>query len=132
MSNRLFAYGTLLAPELFSRIVGREILGTPSVLQGYACYRVRRAAYPAITMQAGAVTHGKVFDNIDAGEWGNLDEFETDLYDRREVTVVLDDNTLAPAQTYVIAARFRERLTKEPWNLALFREKHLRRYLKHL
>ena len=49
MPDALFVYGTLLAPELRRAVVGRALDGTPAVLDGYACYRVRRAAYPAIT-----------------------------------------------------------------------------------
>ena len=132
MADRLFAYGTLLAPELLRAVLGRALTGTPSVLFGYARFRVRRAAYPAIVGQAGATTRGELFTGIQTLEWNALDDFESSLYERRAVQVRLPDESTIEAHTFVIADPFRHRLTDEPWDLENFRHNHLNRYLTRL
>lgn len=130
--DRLFAYGTLLAPELLCRVIGREITGQAAVLPEYSCYRVRRAAYPAIVAQTGATTDGRIFGGIAALEWDKLDAFESQLYDRCMVEVTLADRTRITAYTYVVTAAGRHRLSDEPWELEYFRRHHLERYLRRL
>ena len=132
MVGRLFAYGTLLVPELLCAVLGRALSGVPAVLSGYACFRVRRAAYPAIVGQPGATTHGELFTGIVAPEWNALDDFESSLYERHEVRVRLPDESIIEAHTFVVADPFRHRLTDEPWDLENFRRKHLDRYLTRL
>lgn len=132
MVDCLFAYGTLLAPELLHSVVGRTIEGRPAVLAGYVCRRVRRAAYPAIAQQSGDSTHGRVFCGIDDRGWLRLDEFESDLYERRLVEVTHQDDTRTVAYTYVIGDEHKSYLTEEAWELERFRRLHLKRYLTQL
>jgi gamma-glutamylcyclotransferase (GGCT)/AIG2-like uncharacterized protein YtfP len=129
MVDRLFAYGTLLAPELLRSVVGRALEGQPAVLAGYVCYRVRRAAYPAIARQAQGLTHGSVFSGISLGEWQCLDDFESSMYERCLVEVTLADKSNTVVYTYVITEPNRSRLTCEPWEFEKFRQLHLKRYL---
>jgi len=130
--NRLFVYGTLLAPELLRAIIGRSLQGVPAFLSGYSCYRVRRAAYPAVTREAGALTYGSLFSGIDRSQWESLDEFESNLYERHLVDVSLADESDVDAYTYVIANAHRDRLTCEAWDFEHFRRHHLNRYLRQL
>ncbi|HJP36395.1 MAG TPA: gamma-glutamylcyclotransferase family protein [Gammaproteobacteria bacterium] len=130
--DRLFAYGTLLAPELRGAVIGRAVEGDPAVLPGYACYRVRRAAYPAIVQQQGTNTHGSLFAGIEPTEWDRLDNFESHLYERRLVEVTLSASSHRSAYAYVVAATFRHRVSEEPWRLERFRRDRLNRYLNRL
>ena len=131
MVDRLFAYGTLLAPELRCAVLGRALAGKPATLSGYACYRVSRAAYPAVVEQAAGHTNGELFSGIAASEWDALDEFESRLYERRLVEIEAAGTRLG-AYTYVVAETMRECLTDEAWDLERFRRNHLERYLARL
>lgn len=130
--DRLFVYGTLLAPELLRAIIGRSLQGVPAVLSGYSCYRVRCAAYPAVTKKTGALTYGNLFSGIDPSQWESLDDFESNLYERHLVDVSLAAESNVDAYTYVIADAHRDRLTSEAWEFEHFRRHHLNRYLRQL
>lgn len=132
MVDRLFAYGTLLAPELLQSVIGRRIEGSPALLEGYVCRRVRHAAYPAITQLPGASTHGSMYCGIDDLAWQRLDAFESNLYERRLIELTQMDGSHTMAYTYVIADTHKERLTDEAWEFERFRLLHLQRYLSHL
>jgi gamma-glutamylcyclotransferase (GGCT)/AIG2-like uncharacterized protein YtfP len=44
----LFTYGTLMFPEVWQAVVGRQFETTPAQLPGYEIYRVAGALYPGI------------------------------------------------------------------------------------
>ena len=132
MVDCLFAYGTLLAPELLHSVIGRRLEGDPAVLEDYVCRRVRRAAYPAIIKLTGASTRGNVYCGIDNLAWQRLDDFEASLYERQLVEPTKLDGSPIMAYTYVIADTHKERLTDEAWNFEDFRRLHLQKYLNRL
>tara|TARA_Y100000588_G_scaffold361383_1_gene422134 strand:- start:1587 stop:1991 length:405 start_codon:yes stop_codon:yes gene_type:complete len=129
MIDRLFAYGTLRAPELLHSVIGRRIEGTPAVLEGYICRRVRHTDYPAICQRTGSSTQGSVYCGIDAPAWWRLDAFESNLYERSVVEISQAGSANSMAYTYVIADAYKKRLTDEAWVLEHFRHSHLNRYL---
>ena len=129
MVDCLFAYGTLLVPELLSAIVGRAIEGRPAILTGYVCRRVHHAAYPAIMPRAGESTLGQVYFGIDETQWRHLDAFESDQYERRLVAVSLPGGSHTTAYTYRLADAYKRHLTDEVWDIKHFRRHHLKRYL---
>ena len=45
---RLFAYGTLMFPEIWHRVVGRDYPSAPGALRGYAIRRVIDDLYPVV------------------------------------------------------------------------------------
>lgn len=132
MSATLFVYGTLLAPELRRALLGRELQGTPANLDGYACFRVRRAPYPAITPALDACTAGEIIDGLSSADFAKLDDYESAMYRRLIVTVRDQAGNNVDASTYVIDATARQRLSDEPWDYAAFRLQQLDRYLKAL
>jgi gamma-glutamylcyclotransferase (GGCT)/AIG2-like uncharacterized protein YtfP len=44
----LFTYGTLMFPEVWRVVVGKDFESTPAQLPGYQIFRVRDAVYPGI------------------------------------------------------------------------------------
>lgn len=132
MPTTLFVYGTLLAPELRHALLGRPIESTPAELDGYACYGVRQAPYPAITPVAGACTRGELIGNLSVSEFDILDDYESAMYQRQVVTVRDAASNDTAAFTYVIDESAAHRLSDELWDYATFRLHQLDRYLKAL
>jgi len=132
MATTLFVYGTLLAPELRYALLGRPFETTPAELDGYACFGVRQAPYPAITPVAGACTSGELISNLSASELDILDDYESAMYQRRIVTVRNAGGNDTAAFTYVIDESAAHRLSDEPWDYTTFRLHQLDRYLKAL
>ena len=57
----LFAYGTLMFPEVWRQVVGTPHSGTPAAAHGYAAYRVKNAVYPGLVCEEDSSTSGQVF-----------------------------------------------------------------------
>lgn len=127
--DRLFVYGTLLAPELRQALIGRPLQGQAATLADFACFKVKRAVYPAIRPSAGAITRGEVLESVTEDDWLKFDEFETRLYQRRSVSLTLDEGGQTCAYTYVIDPSAVYRLSDLTWDYALFRRDHLHRYI---
>ena len=77
----VFAYGTLMFPEVGGPVADLTGWGEPVTLPGYARYKVarlNRAAgfYPGIVPEAGSNVHGLLFRNITDDQLAALDEFE--------------------------------------------------------
>lgn len=130
MSATLFVYGTLLAPELRRALLGRAVAGTPAELDGYACFRVRHAPYPAIAPAADATTAGELIGGLSPAELDILDDYESAMYRRLVVTVRDAAGNETEAFTYVIDESAVHRLSDELWDYAAFRLRQLDRYLK--
>ena len=118
--RRLFAYGTLMCPEIIREVSGITQPGQPAVLHGFARYRVRGEYYPAITAQAGARVDGLLYDCTDPDAWRRLDLFEGDMYLRSAVQVELTDGTRCMADTYVLHPAHLDCLDHREWDFEAF------------
>jgi gamma-glutamylcyclotransferase (GGCT)/AIG2-like uncharacterized protein YtfP len=129
----LFAYGTLMFPEVWRAVTGRADRGAPAHLRGFAVSRVRNGVYP-VMLAAGddAVVAGLVYRDLDAATVAALDEFESDLYNRVAVTAILASGGAIGAQAYVVPAARREHASREPWDAAAFQRECLAAYLRAL
>jgi gamma-glutamylcyclotransferase (GGCT)/AIG2-like uncharacterized protein YtfP len=124
----LFAYGTLLIPELLAQVVGRSWPGSRAELPGYRRYRLQGKSYPAVVAEAAARVVGLFYPDVTPLELELLDSYEGELYERRLVTVQLGQLP-APAFVYVLEDRSREQLAGGEWDLEWFVREHLPEYL---
>lgn len=112
----LFAYGTLMLPEMMHQLLGKEIQSIPGTLNGYACYEVKHQIYPAIVALDGSNVTGIVYQNLRNGDLTKLDEYEGEMYERKTVQVRLNDGTNLPCQTYVCKEEYISYLDNKLWN----------------
>lgn len=137
----LFTYGTLMFPEVWRIVVGRQFQNLPATLHGYQIFRVASVLYPGIiksppppfafpppssnshssslNSQPPAVP-GLVYRNVDAISLERLDRFEGDDYRRLSVEVTTDDGQVITADTYVIRPELGHLLTDEVWTAKEF------------
>lgn len=127
--SRLFAYGTLMMPAVLQAVCGSPRPLRPATLFDYARFRVRNHVFPGIVPAPGAATLGVLVDDIDAALWRRLDAFESDLYERRPVTVTTADADAVDAYAYVVPSHNRHILSGEAWSPAEFAARHLAAYL---
>ena len=119
MPSRIFAYGTLILPEVIEALLGRVPAGQPAVLDGFQRRRLRGRSYPGAAPRAGATTAGYLYDGIDGEELRLLDRFEGPLYERRPVRVRGRAGTL-PAEAWIVTPRRRALLSPRPWDPVRF------------
>lgn len=121
VAMHVFAYGTLMFPEVWRAVVGREFLSVEGTADGYAIYRVQDAVFPGI-VEAGEREHvrGVVYLDVDHASLARLDLFEDDFYTRQSVWVDCADGERRSADAYVVPAANRSVLTDERWERAKF------------
>jgi gamma-glutamylcyclotransferase (GGCT)/AIG2-like uncharacterized protein YtfP len=130
MLDRVFCYGTLCAPEVMRRIIGREISPTPAVLEDYTCYLLRDQRYPAAVPAEGAALEGLVYSGLSALELMRLDRYEGMEYRRLRVSVMTLEGHRTHAWVYIIRPQYKGRLSDQKFNLEDFLETEAREYLR--
>ena len=118
-----------MVPAVMQAVTGRLFESVPATLSGYTRYRIKRHVYPGITATEFGYVDGLLYYAIDGDSLRQLDAFESEVYDRRNVLVHLAENEKVEACTYVIAQRYKHLLSNDDWNLELFEQQHLQRYL---
>jgi hypothetical protein len=82
------------------------------------CERRRNGAeFPGIVaaMREDCV-RGVVYLDVDSAAAARLDRFEDDFYERQTLWIDCDDGVRRAAEAYVVPAKNRSVLSKEPWN----------------
>lgn len=127
--NRVFVYGTLLADEIFGRVVGHCGPSVPAILKGYQRRAIRRAAFPAVVPKSGSVVKGMLHTEVNERALKALDDYEGKWYSRETVRVEADGQGNCMAFTYVLRPQYRRLLASGDWSYDDFRRLHLRSYL---
>lgn len=129
--GRLFVYGTLLFPELRTRVAGRPLEGREALLPGYGRRALRNAAYPGVVRVPGDATPGLLLEGVDACALARIDRFEGSLYARRHLPVRVHGRPgFVHAAVYVVPPARRDVLADEAWDPRAFAEAHLEDYLE--
>jgi gamma-glutamylcyclotransferase (GGCT)/AIG2-like uncharacterized protein YtfP len=126
----IFAYGTLLVPEVMEAVTGRSFPAREAEVAGFARRRLRGRIYPAAIERAGSHLAGRLYEAVDPATLARLDRFEGPLYERREVFVTAAGGGGTRAELYVLAPAHRGELLEEPWDLGTFSSRHLGAYLR--
>lgn len=111
----VFTYGSLMFPEVWKIVAGRDFETVAGTAAGYAVFRVRDAAFPGITAAADSEVRGLVYLDVDDESVARLDRFEDTFYDRLSLSIDCGDGARRDADAYVIPATHRSILTEEPW-----------------
>ncbi len=117
--SHLFAYGTLMLPEMLLEVTGVARTPSPAVLQGFKRYRVMHEVYPAILPVAGSEVSGRLYAGLSQENLERLDAFEGDLYRRQAVEVQTDQGSVV-AYTYVCKEEYSHLVSGEAWELRTF------------
>ena len=127
---RLFAYGTLMFPEILDAVAGTvPMAGTPARLHGFSRRAVRGEAYPAIVPQPLAQVPGMLWSGLPETCLGRLDAFEGSEYRRQRRLLVTADGLRLTAWCYVLRDELRGTLAPHDWSCARFRSSYLDSYL---
>jgi gamma-glutamylcyclotransferase (GGCT)/AIG2-like uncharacterized protein YtfP len=129
----LFAYGTLMFPAVWRRVVGREFRSRRASIAGYKALRANGELFPVLVPgKANGRVDGVVYSDLDDGTLALLDEFESDLYERVSVNVVLDDGKPQACQAYVLPERNRRFASSERWDPEWFQREAMDEYLQRI
>ena len=97
-----FVYGSLMAPEVLSSLLGRVPPRAPACVRGFHRYHIRDRVYPAIARhEDGGRVDGHLLSSLTSRELAVLDWFEDEAYVMRPVRVELADGATAETTAYV-------------------------------
>jgi gamma-glutamylcyclotransferase (GGCT)/AIG2-like uncharacterized protein YtfP len=116
----LFAYGTLIDPEIVRQVAGEVPRHVPATLLDHERKMVRGKPYPGIREQPGGSVRGLLYFDVSASAWLRLDRFEGEMYARQAVSVLADGGMRLPAWTYLVAPAFLHELSDEDWSFEEF------------
>lgn len=132
MKYKVFVYGTLIVPSVMQAVTGQSYAFDTAILQGYARYLIKGQVFPGIVAAVNKSVDGIVYHDIETTALLRLDEFESDVYQREEVQVTLENNQQLAAYTYVMSREYEYLLTDRLWDIEVFNKKHLDNYLKRI
>ena len=117
----VFTYGSLMFPEVWNIVVGREFPTIRGTLSGYSIFRVEGAAYPGIIASTSDCSvGGLVYLDVDAASVERLDRFEGDFYARLPVSISCADGRCRNADAYTISDKHQHVLASEAWTAEWF------------
>ena len=128
----VFAYGTLLFPEVMRRVIGRNPPSQQATLEGFARFLIRGESFPGIVGDPASRTHGLLFAGVRPNELASLDAYEGDLYVRRQVSVALQGGGAADAVVYVVAPSLRDQVSELSWDPERFAAEGLQAFIEAL
>ena len=118
MSKNVFTYGSLMFPEVWTRVVVGDYRSVRARLEGHARFEVRDQSYPGMVAQAGSSVEGVLYLDVGDADFARLDHFEGDDYARASIEVACEDGIARAAETYVY--RLRDRLLNTLWQADRF------------
>jgi gamma-glutamylcyclotransferase (GGCT)/AIG2-like uncharacterized protein YtfP len=124
MHANVFTYGSLMFPQVWSRVVAGSYRSVPATAPGHARFVVTGETYPGMVAQSSASVEGVLYLDVGSDDLAALDRFEGGEYRRAVIEVELDDGSRAPAATYIYTG---ERLSAAAWDPAAF---ELQRFLQ--
>ncbi|KAF8536412.1 AIG2-like family-domain-containing protein [Trichophaea hybrida] len=140
--NACFFYGTLMSPQVLSRVIYgtinpepwqyKDLRIRPATLHDYCRHQVRHADYPGITKERGKSVKGTYVTGLNMGDMTRLDAFEGSEYDRVvvKVKVLNDDGTEGEeveGSVYVYGDE--SHLVKAEWNFEEFVKEKMHRWV---
>lgn len=122
MKNALFAYGSLMFPEVFKAVTGRLAGQKKARLSDWRRVTIRGETYPGALPAPGHQIEGILWCDLGEEEFRRLDEFETADY-RRVPVEVYASGAVVPAQVYEWIDQ--SRIGNEDWSVEEFVKTHL-------
>ena len=125
----LFAYGSLILPEVMKKVAGRLFRNEEAELHGFARFKFKGKSYPGIMPFPDHSTDGVLYYEVDPETAERLDQFEGNAYERVPVTVATEHGEWADAETYVVRRSARRSLSADAWDEYEFRKEALAEFL---
>jgi gamma-glutamylcyclotransferase (GGCT)/AIG2-like uncharacterized protein YtfP len=119
----IFAYGSLMYPEIFVAVTGVTLRHTSAALSGWQRFALADRTYPGAmpSHEGGASILGVLWFDLPKEAILALDRFEGDEYKRVCVTVTTEEGQRLPAEAYQWGS---PELTRGPWNIGAFEREH--------
>lgn len=126
----VFVYGTLLAPEILSIVLGRNVRREdyrPATAKCFRRYALPDRPYPVMRSSAADETTGAVITTITDEELKRLDHFEATLYKRQLIDVITTNGNM---QAFAYVDPGTDTLSANEWSREAFERDYLHAYIE--
>lgn len=127
----LFAYGTLMFPQVIRTVIGHAPRGDLAMASGFDRLELIGHPFPGMVPapdRPDATVEGVLYEGLSAVDWKELDDFEGPFYVLTEIAVTRAGESLR-ALTYIVAEERRNLLGDTLWDKNHFRTHHLDTFL---
>lgn len=124
----IFFYGTLMCPDVYQAVTGRELIAEKASLKNYRIYSLKNRVYPGIVPFRGAEVCG-LMTKVDAETIMRLDQFEGGEYERMSVGINDKSDNKLTGWAYVLREDSYHILASAGWSFQNFLENDLANYL---
>ena len=132
MRYRVFAYGTLMFPDIAAAVTGERVEQEPARLPDHARHALRGRVHPGAVPGPGHAVEGVVYHDVTPAALRRIDHFEGALFRRHRVTVLAGaDARPCSALVYLLRPRWRPLLLARDWYPHRFRRDWHSHYLRH-
>lgn len=125
----LFAYGTLMFPDVIAAVIGRVPVAQPASASGFERREVAGQCYPGLVRSLRENTvSGLLYEGLTTREWAELNAYEGEFYELTEIRVSRDGREEA-ALAYLVPESRRSLLGDAHWDPETFRRLRLASYV---
>lgn len=117
----IFAYGSLMYEEIWSRVVCGSYEGLVAELDGHVTKKIKGEVYPAIIRGEGSV-RGVLYFSVSSEDIARLDSFEGKMYERTLCDVMSQDGLIRPCFFYAFREEFFGLLGDDDWDSQEFKD----------
>lgn len=112
----LFAYGSLMFDEIWSKVVSGRYEKRQARLTGYSRREVAGETYPALVPGSpGDGVHGTVYFDLQPNDMERLDRFEGNQYRRKREVCQLSDGSQITVWVFLFRHEYGNRVTATEW-----------------
>ena len=126
----LFAYGTLMVPELIRSIIDRDLKSGRGRLNDFERRSVRNEIYPAVKPSLSNDVFGVIYYDLSLTEMNILDQYEGNMYERQTVSVCTGRNSIERCQVYACKPVYYYLLEEKAWDPSILTGLDLRKLLE--
>ncbi|MBE0494978.1 MAG: gamma-glutamylcyclotransferase [Campylobacterales bacterium] len=127
----VFTYGSLMFPQVWSRVVQGEYESIRGTLHGFRRRCLKKETYPVAFEGAPSErVLGEVYLNVNEDDIKRLDAFEGEYYLRKTEDIVLDNGKIVRASVYVLKSDFYQLVDDNPWDVEHFKLVGIQRFLE--
>lgn len=125
----MFVYGSLMHPEVLTRVMGRTATMQPAQLPGFRRGPVRGESFPGVVPAIGRQVSGQLVKGVEASELARLDAFEDDFYIREPHIILTEDRERQTADVYVVHPEYQHLVDAADWDYEAFVAQDLQAFI---
>lgn len=126
MPKNIFAYGTLMNPEIVTALTGKSFASKLATISDYCVCALPQRPYPGMIKKDRAVAKGLALIDVDDRSLRIISDWEDSEYQPRLIQVTTSDNEALSCLAFIWMGQ----TIDTEWDNNTFREQYMSEYIK--